>query len=382
MIELGVLGYRTRPARASLAALGVAIGMAAITAVLCISTSSAHDLFARLDEMSNLLTVTTNPGVGGAGSMLPKDATIMIRRIDPVAAVGGIRYLPVTVRRTDHIAPYNTLGLTAYAADTSLLDPLHGHLTAGVFLNAATASFPAVVLGQVAAKRLGIGRLGVRVYVGDHWFAVVGIMDASAAAPELDRAALVGYAVAQSLWGYDAAPSTIYVRTDITQVDSVRSVLGSTAYPAHPERVVVRSPADALAARAVAQVALQRLLLGLGAVALLIGGIGVANVMVIAVMERRAEIGVRRALGASMTDIRLQFIAEACVLALVGGIAGTGIGGAVAFVYTKLNEMPAFIPVEGLIAAFAMTVVVGLLSGIYPAARAARMMPAEALRTH
>jgi ABC-type antimicrobial peptide transport system permease subunit len=380
LVALGSLGFRTRRLRASLSSLGVAIGVAAIVGVVGVSSSSGEDLLAQLDQLSSLLTVTASPAFVASNVELPRDAVSMVRRIGAVSQASAIGTVSATVRRTDRIQQFATLGITVFAAQTDLLVPLRGGVAEGGFLNGATAHYPAVVLGSIAANRLGIDRTGIRIYIGGHWFAVVGILKPLSAAPEIDRSALVGFPVAESLLGFRGSPSTIYIRADPDQMSAVRNVLPFTVYPARPEAVEVSRPSDALAARAAARLALQGLLLGLSALALLVAGIGVANVMVISVLERRTEIGVRRALGASRRHIGLQFFAEAIVISFTGSVGGLGFGSAFVLFYARIHGWPAIIPLESLVLGFAAAISVGVVAGIYPAIRAARLMPSEALR--
>ena len=212
------------------------------------------------------------------------------------------------------------------SVDPNLLDTLAGRLQRGRFLNAATARYPAVVLGAVAAQRLGIDRTGVLVYLGGHWFTVAGILQPLELAPDLDAAALIGLPVAQQLFGASDSPATIYVRATPQSIEDVSSVLPATANPQNPEEVQVSRPSDALQARSAVNTSYTALFLGLGAVALLVGGIGIANMMVISVLERRSEIGLRRALGATKRHIWGQFLTESALLGFFGGLAGLGIG--------------------------------------------------------
>jgi putative ABC transport system permease protein len=237
------------------------------------------------------------------------------------------------------------------------------------------------VLGSKAAERLGIDRPGVAVWLGERWFTVVGILDPVELAPDLDSAALIGLPIAKELFEADGSASTIYVRADPDDIDDVRGVLGATANPEHPEEVDVSRPSDALEARAAAKTAFTSLFLGLGAVALLVGGVGIANVMVISVLERRSEIGLRRALGATRGHIRLQFLTESLILAGLGGAVGVVLGTIITVGYASNRGwdavVPWYVPAGGVAAALA----IGAVAGLYPAMRAARLAPTEALRT-
>jgi putative ABC transport system permease protein len=314
--------------------------------------------------------------------MLPATAPAMIRRIGPVLAASAIGDVHASVYRNDRIPVVNTEAVTVYSADPGLLGTLQGQMARGRFLSAATARYQAVVLGADAASALGIDRAdgSVRVWLGSQWFAVTGILGRLPLAPELDRTALIGLPVAERLLHATAHPVQIYVRTTPPQVAAVQGVLAATADPAAPQNVSVTNPADALTARADATAAFQGLFLGLGAVALLVGGIGIANVMVIAVLERRGEIGLRRALGASRRHIGVQFVAEAALLAGAGGIAGALLGGFATAMYSWVRHWSAVVPVPVLLAAVGIALILGAVAGLYPAWRAARLAPAEALR--
>jgi putative ABC transport system permease protein len=251
----------------------------------------------------------------------------------------------------------------------------------GRFLNEATATYPVVVLGATAARRLGIHRPGVNVWLGDRWFTVAGILAPVTLDPDLDSAALIGFPVAEDLFDTDRSPTTIYVRTAEDRVESTRALLAATSNPEHPEEVEVSRPSDALAAEAAAKSAFTGLFLGLGAVALLVGGVGIANVMVISVLERRSEIGLRRALGATRRHISAQFLTESLLLAVLGGVAGTALGAGVTAVYAFSQDWPAVVPLVALFGALGASLAIGAVAGLYPATRAARLAPTEALRS-
>jgi putative ABC transport system permease protein len=319
----------------------------------------------------------------GDDAKLPKESVGMVGRIGPVLTVSATGDVDATVRRSDLISAGETGGIAVRAAQVDLPATVGATVASGTWLNAATSQYPAVVLGSVAAERLGISRAGsdVQVWLGDRWFTVLGILDPVPLAPELDRSALVGFPAAERLLGFDGHPSTIYERSRDDAVEAVRGVLAATANPQHPEEVKVSRPSDALAAQQAVDRAFTGLLLGLGAVALVVGGVGVANTMVISVLERRGEIGLRRALGATRGHIRVQFLTESLVLSGLGGLAGTILGTAVTWGYAATRDWPATLPAWVLIGGVAATLTVGAFAGLYPAVRAARLAPTTALAT-
>ena len=384
VLRVGAVGLSARKLRAALSGLGIAIGIAAMVAVLAISESSKADLLSSLDRLgTNLLTVSPGQSIFGDDAVLPEQAPSMVGRIGPVEAVSATGAVAVSVFRSEWIPTTETKGLTTLAASPSLPATVGATLAGGAFLDDASARYPAVVLGSTAARRLGIARVGggVQVVIGGRRFTVIGILDPVTLVPSLDTAALVGFEAAARYLDDEGDVSALFVRSDPEDVDDVQSVLAVTASPEHPDEVDVSRPSDAIEARAAAKSAFTSLFLGLGAVALLVGGVGIANVMVISVLERRSEIGLRRALGATRRHLGIQFLTESLLLSLAGGIAGVALGAGVAAAYASSRGWEAVVPPVVLVGGVLAAVAVGAVAGLYPALRAARLAPVDALRS-
>ena len=383
--RIASVGLRTRKLRAGLSALGIAIGVAAIVAVLGLSASSSAGLLAEIGALgTNLLTVTPGQSLTGQTVQLPTAAPGMIARIGPVTQVEDTGSITgVNVYRSPLIPAIDTNALGVQAASLGLLPVLRTSIAQGHYLNAATAREPVAVLGAAAAQLLGIDRVfsGERIWLGGQWFYVAGILRPALLAPGIDNSVLVGFPAAERYLAFDGHPSTVYVRAQTDQVDAVHDVLAATANPENPGGVDVSQPSAALVAQADAQSALNNLFLGLGAVALLVGAVGVANIMIISVLERRSEIGLRRALGATKGHIRIQFLAEAILLALLGGAVGVGLGVLSTAVYASAKGWTVVVPTIAWTGGLGSAVLIGAVAGLLPALRAARMSPTEALWT-
>ena len=384
LARVASVGLRTRRLRASLSALGIAIGVAAIVAVLGLSSSSQAGLLSQIDRLgTNLLTVTNGQGLSGKTAELPLAAPAMIARIDPVTSVAETAKVTAAVFRTPLIPAIDTNAIGVQAASLDLPALLSVKIAQGEYLNAATAREPVAVLGSVAAQRLGIDRLypGERIWVADQWFYLAGILGPAELTPEIESSVLVGFPAAEKYLAANGHANTVYVRAEDEQVAAVQSVLAQTANPEAPNEVDVSQPSSTLVARADAKSALNGLFLGLGAVALLVGAVGVANIMVISVLERRSEIGLRRALGATQGQIRTQFLSEAILLALGGGAAGVAMGALATAVYASTKGWEVVVPATAWAGGFGAALLIGAIAGLLPAIRAARLAPADALRT-
>jgi putative ABC transport system permease protein len=385
LFSTALQAFGSRRLRAALSALGIAIGIGAMVAVVGVSASAQANLIAEIDALgTNLLTVTPGQTILGANAVLPDTSVPMIGHIQNVLSDTAVYQVKsASVYRNPFVPAAQTGGIGVDAAGENLPEVMGSAMTSGHFLDPVSDRFPEAVLGAQAASVLQISHVGghVMLYLGNRWFTVVGIMSSATLDTSLDSDVLISLPVAERLFALQPNPSEIYVRANQNHVVSVSNLLAATADPQQSDGVQVSRPSDALEASAAAKGQFTALLTGLGAVALLVGAIGIANIMVISVLERRGEIGLRRALGATRRHISTQFLTESALLAVLGGIAGLIIGAGATAIYAQAKHEPFVVPLYALIAAPAAGLLIGAIAGLYPAMKAARLSPTEALRT-
>ena len=383
LLSVALQGLRSRKLRASLSALGIAIGIGAMVAVVGVSSSARANLLAEIDALgTNLLTVSSTTDFMGASPPLPATARGMISAMANVQGAAAVYDTGQSVFRTPYVPSAETGGLNVVAASGDLPQVVSARMISGRFLSSRDDRLPEVVLGSSAAHNLQIHHLDGKamVSIGGVWFTVIGVMGTTTLDTSLETDVFISLPAAARYFKTKPHASTVYVRSDQNTVKSVSRLLAPTANPKNPSAVAVSRPSDALQARAAAKGQFTTLLLGLGAVALLVGAIGIANIMVISVLERRGEIGLRRALGATRGHISAQFLCESALLAAIGGVFGLLFGGGATEVYAQARHEPFVVPLYALIAAPTAGFLIGALAGLYPAAKAARLSPTEALR--
>ena len=380
---VALYGVRARRGRAALTSIGIGIGIAAIVAVTGISASGRADLLATLESLgTNLIKASPQAGFFGTQEKLPDGVVGMVERIGPVEEVTSTTQTDLIVRRSDFISEFEGGGISTIVTSPELLQVVGGNLIEGRFIQDGLSNIPVTVLGSVTASRLGINTLDTptKILIGNEWFGVVGIIDELKIHPDLDRSVFIGYGVAKTLFDIDKEPTTIYVRANPTYIEDVVEVIAPSMNPENPDQVQVSRPSDALEAQEAADAAFTNLLLGLGSVALLVGGVAIANVMVMSVLERRMEIGVRRSIGATRKEIRYQFLLESIVLSGIGGLVGVVLGTGVTLGYTNYTDIVFSIPVSQVLGAILLALLIGAISGVYPAIKASQIQPAEEVR--
>jgi len=380
---VALYGVRARRGRAALTSIGIGIGIAAIVAVTGISASGRADLLATLESLgTNLIKASPQAGFFGTQEKLPDGVVGMVERIGPVEEVTSTTQTDLIVRRSDFISEFEGGGISTIVTSPELLQVVGGNLIEGRFIQDGLSNIPVTVLGSVTASRLGINTLDTptKILIGNEWFGVVGIIDELKIHPDLDRSVFIGYGVAKTLFDIDKEPTTIYVRANPTYIEDVVEVIAPSMNPENPDQVQVSRPSDALEAQEAADAAFTNLLLGLGSVALLVGGVAIANVMVMSVLERRMEIGVRRSIGATRREIRYQFLLESIVLSGIGGLVGVVLGTGITLGYTNYTDIVFSIPVSQVLGAILLALLIGAISGVYPAIKASKIQPAEAVR--
>ena len=380
---VALYGVKARKGRAALTSIGIGIGIAAIVAVSGIAASGSADLLSTLESLgTNLVKASPQAGFFGTQEELPEGVIGMVERIGPVEEVTSTTQTDLLVRRSNFISEFEGGGISTIVTSSELLNVIGGNLLEGRFITDGLSDLPVTVLRSVTAKRLGITNLSQpsKILIDDEWFGVIGIIEELKIHPDLDRSVFIGYGAAKKLFDINEEPTTIYLRANPSFIEDVVEVIAPSMNPENPDQVEVSRPSDALEAQQAVEASFTNLLLGLGSVALLVGGVAIANVMVMSVLERRMEIGVRRSIGATRREIRYQFLLESIVLSGIGGLVGVMLGSLITLAYTNYTNIVFSIPVWQILGAVVLALLIGAISGVYPAIKASKIQPAEAVR--
>lgn len=387
-----VASLLARPGRAVLTVLGTVVGVAALVATLGLSKTAGNQIVGRFDALAATDIVATpkslTPG-GVSFNVLPWDAETRLARLKGVVSSGTMSDVPLRGALV-HSTPVNDpqgqtqFQLPVKAVSPGLFQAVHATLATGRLFDAgfSTRADRVVVLGRNAADRLNVTRVDNQpaIYIGDRLYVVLGILGGVQRQPSLVESVIIPEGTATKEFGL-TAPGTVQVETRIGAATTIAGELPLALDPADTNALKIVAPPEPRRAKAGVQNDLDSLFLLLGGVSLLVGAIGIANVTLVSVLERVGEIGLRRALGAARRHIAAQFLVESTTLGLVGGVLGAAVGTLVVVIIAAGNTWTPVLEPWVPVGAPLLGGVVGLVSGLYPSARAAAMEPVEALRS-
>ncbi len=392
LLNEAVAGMAARPGRMVLTVLGVVIGLTALVATVGLTRTAGNRIISQFDQLAATeLFVSARPGAT-TGTIdpraIPWDAPVRLGRLNGVVAAGMMSEVEVggaLVSASPVNDPLNqgALKLAVRAASPGLFRAVRAELMAGRLPDSghSTRADRVSVLGPDAARRLGITGLEQvpAIFIGDHLYLVIGILADVVRKPELLSAVIIPEGTARQYFGL-AGPGTVVVETKIGAAYLVAEQARSALRPDDPRVLKVEVPQEPRRVRDEVQTDLNVMFLLLGGLSLLVGAIGIANITLVGVMERTAEIGLRRAIGATRGHIATQFLVESASMGVIGGVIGSSLGVLIVVVVSAYQVWTPVLDPAAPILAPVVGGTIGLLSGTYPAWRAARLEPVEALR--
>ncbi|WP_219824204.1 ABC transporter permease [Actinokineospora auranticolor] len=386
-----------RPSRTALTALGIVLGVGTLVAVLGLTTTTANQISQRFNVLSATEVLVKAPedtggddGAGSSRSLLPEDADDRAMGILGVVNAGTFRTVPadfVGKISNTSVDPGGYQDIDVVAATAGFFDAVHPTEVQGRVFDRGMQERAdrVVVLGVNAARRLGISNLdrGPAILLGGVPATVIGILGDTERRPEVLSAILIPMSTAGDLWPTPAgvaANEQMLVDTKMGAAPVVARQVAFALRPDNPSALSVTAPPDPHALHDNVAGDLGQLFMILALVCLVIGGLGIANTMLVSVLERTPEVGLRRALGAHRKHIALQFLTESGIVGTIGGLIGASVGAVTVTVVSVTQGWTPVIQPWAFLPAPVVGTLIGLAAGTYPALRATRIEPVEAFR--
>jgi putative ABC transport system permease protein len=387
-------GIGARPGRLALTILGTVLGIASVVVTVGLAQTAAGQIARRFDAVAatqaSAEPAKNRNAMGNEVALirLPWDAEDRVERLAGVEAAGLVATVDVAGAKVTAV-PVNdpsqpqAASPQVLAGTAGLLDAVRGRVVTGRFFDSGhdERADRVVVLGARAAERLGVSRVDSQpsIFIGERSYTVIGIVDDVQRRSDLLDAVVLPMGTARTDFGI-AAAEELQMRIAVGAGPLVSEQVPVALSPNSPEAIEVQAPASASGVRQDVQADVNTIFLALGGVALLIGGLGIANVTLLSVMERVGEIGLRRALGARRRDIGAQFVLESVTVGLLGGLIGASLGVAVVVLVSAVQHWTPILDTTVVLVSAAGGGVIGLIAGIYPALKAASVEPIAALR--
>tara|TARA_B100000959_G_scaffold220128_1_gene232587 strand:- start:364 stop:1551 length:1188 start_codon:yes stop_codon:yes gene_type:complete len=387
ILSVAISGLTARKVRTLLIMLGPVLGAAGIVAAVGLNESAKGDVRQTLERLGTNLIVASADGSFSAGEAptLPEDAVERVMNVSTVDRVAGITEIgSLTVLPSQGGKDFfRTIPVPVLTSDQNLLTVLDAQMLYGRFVNGADEDniFRSAVIGQDLANDYQYLPGEVRtIDVDGETYGIVGVLEKVDLVPKLDTAVIIPKSAAEEDFDVEQKPTTLYVRATEGNVDSTADALPMAINLGGNEAVTVAVPSDLLEAQGAVDTTLRNILFLMGGLALLVGGVGIANVMSISVIQRSGEIGIRRALGHTKMTIALQFVLEALFVGVLGGIVGVVTGVSVIYLVSSILGWIATLNIPLFLVAGGMALIVSVIAGLYPAWKAARLEPLETLR--